>query len=149
MKQVRHLKHEFVEFIPEELKEGTVYVSIAYATVVHKCCCGCGQEVITPLSPSDWELTFDGETISLSPSIGNWGFACKSHYWIRRNRVRWARRWSQEEIEAGRCADRSAKDQAFTATTTSAESTPAERTKKKGRPLKVSKLWRQLKAWRA
>jgi hypothetical protein len=86
------LIHEFVEFIPDDLKEGTIYVSMTYATVAHKCCCGCGNLVITPLSPTDWKLIFDGKSISLDPSIGNWNFACQSHYWIRRNRVIWALR---------------------------------------------------------
>ena len=65
MKDEIVLKHEFVEFIPEHLPEGTIYVSIRFATASHKCCCGCGKEVVTPLSPTDWKLTFDGETISL------------------------------------------------------------------------------------
>lgn len=107
------LTHEFVEFIPDDLKEGTIYVSIKFATAVHKCCCGCGKEVVTPLSPTDWKLNFDGKTISLDPSIGNWGFECQSHYWIRNNRVRSAARWSPEEIAAGRAHDRFAKDRYF------------------------------------
>ena len=32
-------------------------------------------------------VKYDGETVSLSPSIGNFQFPCKSHYWIRENRV--------------------------------------------------------------
>ncbi len=103
------LKHEFVEFIPEELREGTLYVCIPFATVAHKCCCGCGREVVTPLSPTDWKLTFDGVSVSLHPSIGSWSYPCQSHYWIQNNRVRWAGRWAQEEIEAGRTADTLAK----------------------------------------
>ncbi len=98
------LRHEFVEIIPDLLRDGVVYVSVLYATAVHKCCCGCGGEVVTPISRTDWQLTFDGESISLHPSIGNWSFACQSHYWIRRNEVRWAPRWSQERIAAGRAA---------------------------------------------
>lgn len=109
MKPASVLAHEFVEFIPEEIREGTVYVCIPFATVVHRCCCGCGYEVITPLSPTDWKLIFDGVTISLHPSIGNWGFPCQSHYWIRQNKVLWASRWSQDEIEDGRTADALAK----------------------------------------
>jgi len=70
------LRHEFVEHIPEELEEGVLYVSITYATAAHKCACGCGREVITPFTPTDWKMTFDGETISLAPSIGNWNFEC-------------------------------------------------------------------------
>lgn len=111
MKREITLKHEFVEYIPNEIKNKTIYVSIAFATVVHKCCCGCGNEVVTPLSPTDWKLIFDGESISLDPSIGNWGFACQSHYWIKRNKVKWSRRWSQEEIKAGRSRDALAKQE--------------------------------------
>jgi len=103
------LRHEFVEHIPEELEEGVLYVSITYATAAHKCACGCGREVITPFTPTDWKMTFDGETMSLAPSIGNWNFECQSHYWIRRGRVRWAPRWSREEIDRGRARDKAGK----------------------------------------
>jgi hypothetical protein len=113
MKREIVLKHTFVDFIPDVLEEGAVYVSMSYATVAHRCCCGCGKEVVTPLSPTDWKLTYDGRTISLSPSIGNWGFPCQSHYWIRNGRVKWAARMSKEEIEAGRSHDRFAKETYF------------------------------------
>jgi hypothetical protein len=46
-------------------------------------------------------MVFDGETISLSPSIGNWNFDCKSHYFIRRGKIEFARIWSKDEIESG------------------------------------------------
>ena len=91
------LSHRFVKSVPEHLDDGVLYISIEYATVIHKCCCGCGKEVVTPLSPKDWKLTFDGETISLSPSIGNWNFNCQSHYWIRNNLVEWAPKWNKAE----------------------------------------------------
>ena len=107
------IRHEFVEFIPDDLKEGAIYVSIAFATAAHKCCCGCGTEVVTPLSPTDWKLIFDGETISLNPSIGNWGFDCKSHYWIIRNKVKWSRAWSKKEIQRGRAEDQVAKERYY------------------------------------
>jgi len=113
MKQGKSLVHEFVEFIPDVVEEGKLYVSIEYTTVVHKCCCGCGKEVVTPLSPTDWRLIFDGKTISLDPSIGNWSFPCRSHYWIRNNRVRWAEDWSQSRIDANRAHDRWAKERYF------------------------------------
>ena len=58
MKQEIALKHEFVEFIPEELKEGTVYVSIRFATVSHLCVCGCKNKVVTPLRPADWPTSW-------------------------------------------------------------------------------------------
>jgi Family of unknown function (DUF6527) len=96
------LKHEFVEFIPDDLKERTIYVSISFATATHLCCCGCGEKVVTPLRPTDWKLIFDGKTISLDPSIGNWSFACRSHYWVSNNKIRWASQWSREEIDGQR-----------------------------------------------
>ena len=113
MKRRSRITHAFVHYIPEHLDDGVVYVSIEYATVAHKCCCGCGDEVVTPLSPTDWRLTFDGESISLDPSIGNWSFPCRSHYWIRNNRIRWAPAWSQGEIQQGRVRDQRRKNQYF------------------------------------
>ena len=93
------LTHKFVNQIPEILEDNVIYVSIPFETVIHKCCCGCRKEVVTPLSPTGWSLTFDGETISLSPSIGNWNFECKSHYFIRNDKVVWARRFNKFEIK--------------------------------------------------
>jgi hypothetical protein len=131
--------HEFVDHIPEELVEGFVFVSMAYATAAHKCACGCGNEVITPLTPTDWQLIFDGESISLRPSIGNWNFPCQSHYWLDRNRVRWAPRWTRKQIEAGRARDRLAKLRAggmrASADIAAATSPP------------TASLWERLRAW--
>jgi hypothetical protein len=96
------LVHRFVKSVPDTLEDGVIYVSVEYATAIHKCCCGCGNEVVTPLSPRDWKLTFDGDSISLYPSIGNWSFRCQSHYWITKNTVEWARKWTKREIDASR-----------------------------------------------
>jgi len=93
------LNHEFVEFIPNIIENDTIYISISFATATHLCCCGCGIKVVTPFSPSDWKLTFDGESISLHPSIGNWQFPCRSHYWIRENKVVWvAENWKDKNV---------------------------------------------------
>jgi Family of unknown function (DUF6527) len=99
---MKTLIHKFTEFIPDKIEEGIIYISIEYCTAIHKCCCGCGNEVVTPLSPTDWELSFNGEAISLSPSIGNWSFDCKSHYWVINNTIRWSRKWPKEMINANR-----------------------------------------------
>lgn len=99
------MQHRFVEYIPEEILEGVIYISIEFATATHKCVCGCGNLVVTPLSPTDWELRFDGESVSLHPSIGNWSFECKSHYWIKNNKVIHARSWEDDEIEENRQND--------------------------------------------
>jgi len=103
------MKHKFVEYIPDKVEEDVIYVSIGFTTAVHKCVCGCGNEVITPLSPTDWKLTFNGESISLDPSIGNWNFKCKSHYWIKKNKVIRSGKWSDEEITINKQIDQSKK----------------------------------------
>src|ERR1039458_6166357 len=92
------LSHKFVEFVPNVLEKGVLYVSITYGTASHLCCCGCGREVVTPITPTGWKLIFDGETVSLHPSIGNWNFPCRSHYWISNNRVEWAEDWMKPSL---------------------------------------------------
>jgi len=108
MKAIK-LSHKFVNTIPEKLKEKTIYIAIDLATAIHKCCCGCGKEVVTPLTPTDWELVYDGVSISLKPSIGNWSFDCKSHYWIVHNKVRWDTQCTRVEISASRLLDQRTK----------------------------------------
>lgn len=99
---MKTVKHKFVESVPRQIEEGILYISIEYATAIHNCACGCGNEVVTPLSPTDWKLTFDGQTVSLYPSIGNWSFACRSHYWIKNNLIEFASEWTEKEIIYGR-----------------------------------------------
>ncbi|UCZ63572.1 hypothetical protein LHJ73_21675 [Mycolicibacterium phocaicum] len=80
----------------------------------------CATKVASALDPTDYAITFDGETISLSPSIGNWNFHCRSHYVIRRGQVRWMPAMSDADIAAGRHRDRRAKtarDELFDAPT--------------------------------
>lgn len=107
------IKPEFVDFIPDVVKDGVLYISISYATATHKCPCGCGEIVVTPVRPTDWTLTWNGETVTLYPSIGNWGLQCQSHYWIEENRIVWAGKWSASKIAEGRAIDRRTKDRYF------------------------------------
>jgi hypothetical protein len=136
-------RHEFVEFIPGELEEGVIYVSIPYATAVHLCACGCGCEVPTPISPTDWKVTFDGATVSLDPSIGNWSFPCQSHYWIKRGGVRWARKWSRGEIEAGRARSRRSKERYVAGLPVEEFEPRSDEAASEGGGL-LRRLWRQL-----
>ncbi len=112
---MRHqaLEHRFIKHIPDILEAGILYVSLEYGTVAHSCCCGCGEEVITPLTPTDWKLIFDGETISLHPSVGNWSLPCRSHYVIKRGQICVAAPWSERQIEAERQRDHLAKAKHF------------------------------------
>lgn len=67
----------------------------------------------TRFSPRDWSMKFNGEAVSISPSIGNWSFACQSHYILDGGRVHWADRWSRERIELGRLLDRERKERHY------------------------------------
>lgn len=100
---------QYVDNIPEKLDEGMLYICERYHIAAHKCCCGCGQEVITPLTPADWLIKKDNDLITLFPSIGNWSFACQSHYWIKRNKVVWSTPMSKKEIDRVRAKDKSDK----------------------------------------
>ncbi len=97
---------QFVELIPPEIQDGVLYISEKYAMAIHKCCCGCGMKVATSLTPARWQLRRDGDLVTLYPSIGNWDFPCRSHYWIRRNRVVWSGSMTQQEIRRVKERDR-------------------------------------------
>ncbi len=133
-----YFSHQIVEFIPERLEEGVLYVSQRYGTVVHKCACGCGEEVVTPLSATDWSIQITGGTATLHPSIGNWSFVCRSHYFIRRGRVVWAGQLSRRQIERGRAFDRKVRQQYF-----------EDMDRQKGLPPQnvLYKAWAALKRW--
>jgi hypothetical protein len=109
------LRYEFVEFVPEQIEPGVLYISVQYKTMAHLCCCGCGKKVVTPLSPTGWELGFNGRAVSVSPSVGNWNLPCQSHYVISNGRVQWAGRWSKEMIATGFARDLQAKHDYYNA----------------------------------
>lgn len=108
MTQLR-FRHEIVDSIPETLQSNTLYVTADGDVAGHLCACGCGREVITPLSPTDWSVSFGRKGASLSPSIGNWAFPCRSHYFIWGGAVVWARDMSDKAIAQGRRLDKARK----------------------------------------
>ena len=111
--RITNLQHRFVDFVPEGLEPGVLYIALEYGAIAHLCGCGCGSEIATPLGPTDWKMTYDGESVSLHPSVGNWSLPCRSHYVIRSGKVIWAAAWDDEMIAAGRARDRSRKDSYF------------------------------------
>ncbi len=121
MPAVTHLDVRFVEFVPETLDEGVLYVSLVYRTVVHLCACGCGTQAVTPLGPDEYRIIYDGETVTLRPSVGNWGFECRSHYTVDNGRVTWAGDWTADEVSRNRARDRQAKRALYSAPTAVAE----------------------------
>ena len=91
-----------VHYIPKELVPGVLYVSAEFGAAAHLCASGCGSKIRTPLGPTEWAVEETNSGPTLRPSVGNWQQACQSHYWITRGEVRWAEKWTPEEVAAGR-----------------------------------------------
>jgi len=89
-----------VQYMPTKFDPGVLYVAEKFKAATHLCACGCGTIVRTPLDR--WSLTEARDGPSLYPSIGNWQEPCQSHYWINGGEVKWADKWSTEEILEGR-----------------------------------------------
>jgi hypothetical protein len=145
MKLHTHLKHRFVHHIPEVLVPGVIYISIDYATAIHSCCCGCGEEVVTPFTPAGWHLAFDGETVSLWPSVGNWNSACRSQYLIQQSQVVEAEPWRDDLLLPG-------SPRAHTARALNAEKEVVGEGECRNVPphssyWSPSRLWSELRAW--
>lgn len=106
MTRLHRLEAEFVEYVPDKLQSGILYISRRFSTASHLCCCGCGLEVVTPLNAAKWRLVEHSNSVSLRPSIGNWGFPCRSHYVIDCGRVNWAGAFDAKQIAAVQARDR-------------------------------------------
>lgn len=148
MRQIA-LRPQFVEFIPEQPEDGVLYISQRYRTATHRCCCGCGSEVVTPLGPADWTLEAVNGAVTLRPSIGNWSLPCRSHYLIRQGRVVWARDMGRNEIELGRQRDQRLRDAHFAHVNNLKD---AEKDRPATAPAHhsqswIARLWRTLLAW--
>lgn len=88
MKTISKIPYEpvFVEYIPDILEYGKVYISEEYGCAIHKCLCGCGRKTVMPLGNGGWNLIKENnETVSFTPSVGNFNFDCKSHYIMTKN----------------------------------------------------------------
>ena len=107
------VRPEYVEFMPKALEDGVLYISKRFNTASHRCFCGCGIKIVTPLRETEYRLTERGGLVTLHPSIGNWDHQCQSHYLIIDNRVVWAAAMSRAAIEAGRAHDDALRDAYF------------------------------------
>ncbi len=96
------IKLRRVHYMPNELEPDVLYVSEEFGIAAHLCACGCGSKIRTPLGPTDWTLEETESGPTLYPSVGNWQQACQSHYWIYRGEIRWAEKWTSEQIASGR-----------------------------------------------
>ena len=86
----------YVEFMPEILEEGKLYISKRFELAIHLCACGCGIKSVTPIGiyagKSEWVLTENNGLVSLTPSIGDWigENPYHAHYFITNNKIVWS-----------------------------------------------------------
>lgn len=74
--------------------DGVFYIEDSTPYMAYKCPCGCGNvSMLTRnrdgYSGQCWRLEEREGKVSLSPSVLSSGFACKSHYFIRDNKIIW------------------------------------------------------------
>lgn len=116
--RLKSVTPEFVEHIPADGKElvpGIVYISMKHKTVVHRCPCGCGELSEFMLDPIRFRIEYDGKSVTFDPSIGNSNLQCRSHYWIRRNEIRWCapmQEWATEQAQRRELASATKKREA-------------------------------------
>jgi len=94
-----------LKYLPKVLEPGYLYVSQEYKVAGHLCACGCGNKVITPLGPTEWEFSEADGRPTLNPSIGNWQLPCRSHYWISNGTIHWSYQWTEKQIADGKKAE--------------------------------------------
>lgn len=88
-------KTKFVPVRPEVIEDGVLYMIPHYNCAIHKCMCGCGDVVVTSIDDNNgltsgfWGWSFNGKDASLTPSVGNFQFKCRSHYFLQHGKVRW------------------------------------------------------------
>lgn len=102
-KEVRHIPELLMPWLPgeEKLEDGVLYVvdheDQKEQYVEFNCPCGCRKVVWIPYykleqqkeqHPS-WGLWETDGKVTISPSILSSGFPCRSHYFIRDNRIQW------------------------------------------------------------
>ena len=90
--RINKLEVEFVKEMPKTKQPGILYISKEYGVAIHLCACGCGKQTVTPIGQigtRNWKLVENGALVSLQPSILNSGLECKSHYFVRDNKIVW------------------------------------------------------------
>ena len=73
------LTHQFVHYIPADLAEGILYVSLTYNTAVHRCACGCGEQGRHPHHPSRLAALLRRRGSITHPVDRELGLPCRSH----------------------------------------------------------------------
>ena len=97
---IKYLTPEFVEFMPEKLLPGILYISRRFSSTNHLCACGCEEAAYIPVKfkgnnfagsskiRDTWDIIVKDNQVTLFPSLHH-RFGCRSHYYIRNNIIEW------------------------------------------------------------
>lgn len=95
-REVRHIPEFLYAMFDDEqkLEDGVFYVVDNSPYVEYNCPCGCGGVVILPTKKHQdgydgWGFKEQNGKVTLSPSVYSTGFSCRSHYFVRENRIEW------------------------------------------------------------
>lgn len=95
-REVRHIPEFLYAMFDDEQKQddGVFYVVDNSPYIGYNCPCGCGRVVILPTKKHQdgydgWGFKEEDGKVTLSPSVYSTGFPCRSHYFIRENRIDW------------------------------------------------------------
>ena len=136
-RRLKAITPAFVETIPTDGKDlilGIVYISMKHNMVVYRCPCGCGGLSEFMLDPIRFRLEYDGTKVSFYPSIGIPYLECRSHYWIRDNRIEWCAPLKDWETELAQRRELS-------------KALETHRTEESHRSKGIRKLWMGLVKW--
>lgn len=89
--KINEVKPVYVDYMPDAMEPGKLYISTQFELAIHLCACGCGGQTVTPLKEGEWKLTDKGGVITLRPSIGNFSGEnpYHAHYYITDNKIEW------------------------------------------------------------
>ena len=87
-RRLNEIKEKEVQFLPERLETGVLYVSTQIKLAIHLCACGyCGYQIVTPINEKfGWNYK-PGPT--LDGFIGNNKSGCCSRYFITEGNINW------------------------------------------------------------
>lgn len=91
MKKEKTFYPEFLKYIPNDIDDSKLYISLEFGCAIFMCPCGCGHKAVLSLRPfweDAWDIEINEDKVSFSPSILSG--VCKSHFYIKNNKVEWA-----------------------------------------------------------
>lgn len=98
---MRRMMFDRVQHVPElpdrrewELEDGVLYIADDEPYAAWLCPCGCGRIVVASVEHENsthptWHIEEKDGKVTLNPSVDSMWWPCRSHYFVRENRIEW------------------------------------------------------------